>query len=274
MKFNHIRYGSGQPLLLIHGIGGSWRSWIPVLDRLSAHRELIVIDLPGHGKTPPLEGPTTIYTLADAVTEFLERNDLKGIDVVGSSMGGRLVLELARRGGVVGAVVSLDPGGFWDGWERPFFHRTGALSVRLLRALKFGLPALTDNVLTRSLLLAQLSVKPWDVTPRMALTELKSIATTPVYDELLHDLAYGQEQEGADRGSIAKPFMIGWGRQDRVCFPSQAKKALHFFPDAHVYWFNRCGHFPHWDKPAETIALILRVTTVAVPEKASEEHLT
>ena len=233
-----------------------------------------MIDLPGHGKTPPLEGPTTVYTLADAVTEFLERNGLTGIDVVGSSMGARLVLELARRGGVVGAVVSLDPGGFWEGWQRPFFYHTVAVSVRLLRVLKFGLPALTDNVLTRSLLLAQFTVRPWDVEPRIALAELKSFVASPVFDELLHNLAYGQEQEGAERGSIVKPIMIGWGRQDRVCFPSQAKKALHLFPDAHVYWFKRCGHFPHWDKPAETAALILRVTAVPVPEKVAEERLT
>ncbi len=71
MKLNHIRYGNGKPLLLIHGLGGSWRSWMAVLDRLAAHREIIAIDLPGHGKTPSLEGDTTIATLADAVPELI-----------------------------------------------------------------------------------------------------------------------------------------------------------------------------------------------------------
>ncbi|HVF80892.1 MAG TPA: alpha/beta fold hydrolase, partial [Flavisolibacter sp.] len=122
MKFNHIRYGTGKPLLLIHGIGGSWKSWMPLLEKLSAHCEVIAIDLPGHGKTPPLQGPTSISTLADAVTAFLQRHNLTGVDAVGSSMGGRVVLELARRGGVLGSVVSLDPGGFWEGWQRHFFY--------------------------------------------------------------------------------------------------------------------------------------------------------
>ncbi len=72
MKMNHIRYGTGTPLLLIHGLGGSWKSWIPVLDRLASHREIIAIDLPGHGKTPALK-KTTIPALADAVTRFLHR---------------------------------------------------------------------------------------------------------------------------------------------------------------------------------------------------------
>lgn len=51
--------------------------------------------------------------------------------------------------------------------------------------------------------------------------------------------------------------MIGWGRRDRVCFPRQAKRALALFPDAQLHWFDRCGHFPHWDAPAETAQLIL-----------------
>ena len=115
MKMNEIRRGSGKPLLLIHGLGGSWRSWRPILDDLSAERRVIAIDLPGFGKTPPLRGEVSIATLAEAVTAFLDAHDLIGVDVVGSSMGARLALELARRG-VVGATVSLDPGGFWRGW--------------------------------------------------------------------------------------------------------------------------------------------------------------
>src|SRR5215212_772377 len=83
----------------------------------------VALDLPGFGKTPPLDGPVSIATLADASTSFLEQHELLGADVVGSSMGARLVLELARRG-VVGATVSLDPGGFWEGWEKTYFRTT------------------------------------------------------------------------------------------------------------------------------------------------------
>jgi len=274
MKLNHIRLGTGKPILLIHGLGGSWRSWIPVFDRLSAQREVIAIDLPGHGKTPRLERSTTIPALADAVTDFIVRNELRGIDVVGSSMGARLVLELARRGdGVVGSVVALDPGGFWEGWEKHFFYTTGSASIRVIKALQFALPPLTGNRITRSVLLAQFSPRPWKISAHMALIELRGYAACPVYTELLYNLAYGEEQEGAERGSISKPLVIGWGKQDRICFPSQALKALHLFPDAHLYWFNKSGHFPHWDKPAETAALIIRVTTEPKPSIVEENTI-
>jgi pimeloyl-ACP methyl ester carboxylesterase len=257
MEMKFIRRGAGQPLLLLHGIGGSWRSWQTILEGLAQEREVIAVDLPGFGDTPPLSGPVTIATLADAVTDFLRQHDLLGIDAVGSSMGARLVLELARRGGVLGTVVALDPGGFWQGWEIPFFYYTGNVVINLVRALQPVMPALAHNVVTRTLLLAQYSAHPWQVPGSVALDELRTYAQATSFDELLYELAYGEEQQGAPKGSIAAPLVIGWGRQDRVCLTGQARVALEKFPDARLYWFDNCGHLPQWDQPAEATRLIL-----------------
>lgn len=254
-----VRKGSGTPLLLIHGLGGHWRSWARILDDLAAERDVIAIDLPGHGDTPPLGGPITIDALADAVTRFLERHELIGIDAVGSSMGARLVLELARRG-VLGAVVSLAPGGFWEGWERRFFGVTLGASIRVLRILRRVLPWATGNPVGRTLLLSQFSTRPWRVAPQAALEELRSYVASPSFDELLHHLAYGPAQPGAPAGSTHRPLVIGWGRRDRVCLPVQASRAQARFPDAQLHWFDACGHFPHWDSPGQTVDLILSAT--------------
>lgn len=256
MNLHFVKRGQGKPLLLLHGIGGSWRSWNPIIDGLAAQREVIAIDLPGHGQTPALTGENSIYTLADAVVAWLEENQLTGIDCVGSSMGARLALELARRG-VVGAVVSLNPGGFWKGWQVPVFYYSVAASVRLVRVLLPLMPAITGNALGRTLLLAQFSARPWKVPAGVALAEMQSFAKTTNFDELLRQLAYGKTQEGAPRGSIKAPLVIGWGRQDRVVLPSQAARALAAFPDAQLHWFDSCGHFPHWDQPAQATQLIL-----------------
>lgn len=260
-RMNYIRRGAGKPLLLIHGIGGSWRSWQTILDGLALEREVVAVDLPGHGDTPPLRGETTIATLADSVAEFLDENNLTGVDVVGSSMGARLVLELARRGGIVGGVVSLDPGGFWQGWQIPFFYQSINLSIKLVRLLQPVMPQISRSVIGRSLLLAQFSARPWKLSPEVVLDEMRTFAESPVFDELLYNLAYGEEQKGAAKNSIKHPLVIGWGQRDRVCFPSQAKRALELFPDAQLHWFEHCGHFPQWDRPAETTRLILNGTS-------------
>lgn len=256
---NQIRRGSGKPLLLLHGLGGSWRSWRPILDDLAAERQVIAVDLPGFGKTPALDGRTTIATLAAAVTAFLDSHDLLGVDVAGSSMGARLALELARQG-VVGSTVALDPGGFWSGWQRHFFYSSVACSVWLVRLLQPAMPMLTSNAVGRTLLLSQFSARPWRLSPEVVLEEMRSYASSPALDELLFELAYGAEQEGLASSSARAPITIGWGRQDRVCLPSQSARALELFPDASMHWFENCGHFPQWDVPGEAADLILSST--------------
>ncbi|MDO1451371.1 alpha/beta fold hydrolase [Rhodocytophaga aerolata] len=260
MEMYYKRKGSGKLLLLIHGIGSSHRSWNRIIDGLAAEREVIAIDLPGFGDSKPLPGEVSIGTLADAVTLFLEENNLIGIDAVGSSMGARLVLELVRRGGVLGSVISLDPGGFWRGWEVPFFYHSVRLSAQLVKGLQPVLHQLTGNTISRSLLFAQFSSRPWALPSQVALDELRTFVPTNTFRELLYNLAYGEKQRGLPVGAARQPLVIGWGKQDRVCLPGQANRALRLFPDAKLHWFATSGHFPQLDVPLETTRLILEVT--------------
>lgn len=250
--------GTGPKLLLVHGLGGSWQSWSTILEPLGAHRNVIAIDLPGHGATPAEHDSGTFDGLVGSVQRYIADNGLSGIDVVGSSMGARIVLELARRGGV-GNVVALDPGGFWRGWERTFFKTTIGLSGRLLRAIRPGLPMLSRNTVARTALLAQLSVRPWALAPEMVAAELASLCATPTFDSLVNDLSSGPEQTGPAAKSTGR-VVIGWGRHDRLCLPRQAARAKAAFPSAELHWFESSGHFPAWDMPEETVAVILAAT--------------
>jgi pimeloyl-ACP methyl ester carboxylesterase len=259
MTLNYVRRGTGKPLLLLHGLGSSLKSWDLIVDELATQRDVIAVDLPGFGQSPALPGEVSIPTLADAVTDFLTQHQLLGIDAVGNSMGARLVLELARRGNVVGAVVSLDPGGFWQGWQVAYFYHSVRLSAQLSSLIQPILPPLVSNPVSRTVLFAQFSAHPWTIPAGVALNEFRAFLPTPSFTKLLDSLAHGPPQEGAPAGSIPN-LVIGWGRQDRICPPSQSKLALERFPDAQLHWFSNCGHVPQLDVPAETVALILAVT--------------
>ncbi len=253
------RAGTGKPLLLVHGLGGSWKSWRTILDALAAEREVIAIDLPGHGATPAEADSGSFAGLARSLDTFLVEEGLTGVDMVGSSLGGRLVLEMARRGRA-SAVVSLDPGGFWQGWERDYVRTTLGGSVAMLRMLRSVLPFLARNAASRSALLAQLSARPWALDGNLIATELASLADTRTVGPLIVDLAEGPKQEGPaapGTGAIA----IGWGRSDRLLFANQAERAVAAFPSAKLHWFADSGHFPMWDQPRETIDLILATIT-------------
>jgi pimeloyl-ACP methyl ester carboxylesterase len=258
MTLNHVRFGRGTPLLLVHGFASSWRSWSLVLDPLARQHEVIAVDLPGHGGSPPFVGETSIATLADALAAFIDEAGLRGAAAVGSSLGARIVLELARRGGVLDGVVALDPGGFWrNRRERDRFYVSTRLSLRLLRTIEPLLPRLLASPTGRALLLARLSERPAALPTQLALEELRGYARAPSFRTLLHRLAYEEPAAGAPRGTIASPLVIGWGRSDRVCPPSQAELALAAFGDARLHWFEHCGHFPQWDAPEETVRFVL-----------------
>jgi pimeloyl-ACP methyl ester carboxylesterase len=112
--------------------------------------------------------------------------------------------------------------------------------------------------LDRAALFAQFSAHPGKLPAALALDEARSLAACPSFDPLLRDLARGPAQAGAPPGTIRAPLAIGWGRRDRVTLPAQAARAARAFPDARLHWFPDCGHFPQWDRPEETVRLVLK----------------
>jgi pimeloyl-ACP methyl ester carboxylesterase len=254
MTMDFTRRGRGKPLVLVHGLGSSRRAWSLVSLRLAEGREVIAIDLPGHGETPAEPDSGTFAGLARSLEQWLSAEKLTEADLVGSSMGARLVLEMHRRGHA-GSVVALDPGGFWKGWERQFVKTTLSASGKLLRSLRSALPALARNPASRSLLLAQLCARPWQLNGAFVAAELQSLANTATFDSLVDDLAFGPTQEGVT-GSSSATVTIGWGRHDRLCLPVQAHRAHDRFPGSRLVWFERSGHFPMWEEPEATIAVI------------------
>jgi pimeloyl-ACP methyl ester carboxylesterase len=259
VTLNHIRRGNGSPLLLVHGLGAGWRSWAPILDELAERREVIAVDLPGFGETPSLAGEVSIATLTDAVADFIREQGLEGVSTVGQSMGGRMVLELARRG-VGGDTVALDPGGFWSDRELVVFGATLRPSIALVRALRGVLPALLGSPVGRTVLLAQLSARPWGLSREIVLPDVRGLADSPATGAAMNALTKGPKQQGAAAGKVPGRVTIGWGRRDLVTLPRQAARATELFPDAVLHWFERCGHFPQWDVPHETVRLILDST--------------
>jgi len=253
------RSGSGRPLVLVPGVGGTTGTWRYIMPGLQAEHEVVSVELPGFGRTPALTGQVTVTAYADALAAYLRESGLERADLVGSSLGARLVLEMARRG-LGRSVVALDPGGFWSPVQRAVFGSSLGASVRLVRALRPALPALLATAAGRTALLAQLSARPWAVDPGFALAEVRALADAPGSLPAIRALARGPLQEGAPAGTLPGPVLLVWGKQDRVAPASQAPRALARFPGARLELLDACGHFPHWDQPARTIQLVLAAT--------------
>jgi pimeloyl-ACP methyl ester carboxylesterase len=167
-----------------------------------------------------------------------------------------MVLELARQG-IGRHVVALDPGGFWSPVEKRVFGTSVQASFALVKALRPALPVLAGSAAGRTALLPQFTPRPWAVPAHVALADLRSIAETPALDATLRALLDSGPQLG---GPTPGRVVLGWGRRDRVTLPRQAARAQRAFPQATLHWFERCGHFPMWDRPAETVEVVLRAT--------------
>lgn len=249
-----VTQGSGKKLLFVHGIGSNSHTWRDQMEALAPDRQVLAIDLPGHGQTPATSRSATYAGLAQELEDYLVAEGLAGIDLVGHSLGGRLVLDMAKRGRA-GAVVALAPGGFWMGWERTYLQANLLTSITLLRSLGSLRAGVAHNPISRSVLLAALSARPWYLDGAVVEAELDSYAGTSTFVELVNDLASAPMQTGPAHED-AGPIRIGWGMNDRLCWPVQAKRALTAFPLAKVQWFANCGHQVMWDQPAKSLELI------------------
>jgi len=85
--------GAGRPLVLLHGFAMHGGLFAPLVDALATHRRVLVVDLPGHGRSPPASA-FTLEMLVDAVDAAFAME--AQLDVVGWSLGGQVALEWAR----------------------------------------------------------------------------------------------------------------------------------------------------------------------------------
>jgi pimeloyl-ACP methyl ester carboxylesterase len=89
------RYGAGENVLFIHGAGGSTKSWFYQMEYLKTSVEVMLIDLPGHGRARDSDGCTSIDEYRDSVSRALKSSGVDGCYMVGHSMGGAIAMLCA-----------------------------------------------------------------------------------------------------------------------------------------------------------------------------------
>ncbi|MGA9873505.1 MAG: alpha/beta fold hydrolase, partial [Rhodococcus sp. (in: high G+C Gram-positive bacteria)] len=101
--------GSGQTLLLVHGVVHRRQAWNPVLDLLTPYRRVVTVDLLGHGESAELDltAPDPLALLVDGLSDLLTEFETpdQRVHVAGNSLGGWLALALACRGRVASATA-------------------------------------------------------------------------------------------------------------------------------------------------------------------------
>jgi pimeloyl-ACP methyl ester carboxylesterase len=255
VQLNHHRAGTGEPLVLIHGIGSRWQMWEPVLGRVEAEREVIALDLPGFAGSPlpPAGTPPTIGSLTRLVADFIDELGLERPHVAGNSLGGWISLELAGQGRVRSA-TALSPSGFQNRPEAAFARGSLWLAVRAARLIGARARGLAASPRRRKLAFGQLVARPERISADDLAASVRALAQAPWFDEVLARI--GTERfTGGDR--ITVPVTVAWGEHDRLLLPRQSLRAGRAIPSAKLITLTGCGHVPTYDDPEQVARILL-----------------
>jgi pimeloyl-ACP methyl ester carboxylesterase len=250
------RRGTGEPLLLVHGTGGARGVWRPIVDLLAADRELLLVDLPGHGESepPPAGTPHTPIGYAQVLARLLDQLGLDTAHAAGNSVGGWTALELAKIGRAR-SVVAIAPAGLWV--QDPFRAWAALWSQHKLgRMFAPVTPALLRSSAGRTILLSRTVAKPRRMPPEAAIELATTYARTPTFDSHLAATRRTRFQDGR---AIGVPVTVAWGEKERL-IPAKARRRDELPAQTRFVSLPGCGHLPMWDDPELIARTILEGT--------------
>jgi pimeloyl-ACP methyl ester carboxylesterase len=240
------RGGAGEPLVLVHGIGHTWRGWKPMLPLLERRFDVLAPDLPGFGHSAPLPEGTepTAEALADAVEREMDAAGFPTAHIAGNSLGGWISLELARRGRAR-TVTAISPAGLPLPREMAW-GRALLLGMRWAARTAPAPEALLRNPIGRTLFAGPALGKPWRADPADIAEQAELFGNAPAM------LATFEALEGSQpRGltTLDVPVLLLWGTKDLILLPRQGRRFERLIPGAELRYLKGLGHTPMSDDP-------------------------
>lgn len=245
--------GAGEPVVLVHGFGASTYSWRQVLPEVAERRRAIALDLSGFGWTERPRDPAR-YTRDGQVALILGSMDALGIErvhLVGHSYGGALVLALAvRHPERVRSLLLVDSAAP----TYPDDRRRRLAGIRWLNGLFLRSLALRENGV-RKALLASIHDDAL-VTPELVAAYLERLRIEGVTDAYYGLTAPVRDKgETVDLAKVAAPTLVVWGAEDRLVPVEDGRQATARIPDARFEVFEKIGHMPMEECPADLLRL-------------------
>ncbi len=269
--------GEGPPIVLIHGIGDSSASWVPIMSRLAETNTVIAPDLLGHGNSDKPRADYSAAAYANGMRDLMEFLGIDRATVVGHSLGGGVAAQVAYQ--------------YPDRVERLVLVSSGGVGREVSPLLRLCAAPMSDALLIPVRLpLGRLGIS-------FALNALKAVG---------HDLGRDADElkrvfeslpDGSTRGAFTRtlrsvvdwrgqvvtmldrcylvekmPVLILWGEHDGVIPVSHAHVAHLALPSSELVVFEEAGHFPHHTDPDRFLAVLrtfIDTTEPAVHERDS-----
>ena len=253
------RAGTGPPLLCLHGITDTWRTWELVLPTFERPHDVLAPTLPGHAGGPPLGSQVGDDALVDPIEAALDDAGFEKAHIVGNSLGGYVALRLAARGRAESIVAFAPAGGRAEG--DPADREVAERLLTMHEQAKKAAPHVDELVSTpegrRGV--TQLTTSRFEHIPAELLAhQVVGVARCDVLGVLQRLGGWHIEAKG-----IGCPVRIVWGVEDRILeWPTAAARYRDdWLPDADWIELDGVGHCPQLDVPLEAAELVLEFTT-------------
>jgi pimeloyl-ACP methyl ester carboxylesterase len=243
--------GAGPPLVLLHGVWDSHRTWRRAAPLLARHFRVLMPDLPGHGWSGRPDAPYTLSWYARMVAAWMDGIGLERAHVCGHSFGGGIAAwMLLQERSHIDRLALVAAGGL---------GREVGLGMRLATIPLLG-PALTPLVLRFGAPLVMHfapatfgHIEPAEAALVVSMTRLPGSVRA-----LQRSIAgvinvFGQYQNMADRAhevAALPPLAVYWGTKDPVIPLQHGERLLRRLTGITLTTYPECGHYPHLDAAA------------------------
>ena len=249
----------GKPVIFLHGVTDSHRSFDLVFPHLSPTLRSIALTQRGHGDAPRLDGPYTPIAFADDLNAFLDAMGIDAAYIVGHSMGSfaaqRFAIDHPER--VLGLSLISS------------FTTCGEnASVRAF--VREEVEPLTDPIPGHFAEEFQMSTIAKSVPPdffRMVVAESLKVPAR-IWKACMNAML--EADHTPELGKIKAETLILWGDKDAYFDRSEQEKLGGLIPNSKLVIYEGCGHAPTWEEPQRVAADVLKF--VAQVESAEAER--
>jgi pimeloyl-ACP methyl ester carboxylesterase len=236
IRLEVIRVGRGRPLLLLHGEEALERE-APFLDLLASDREVIMPSPPGFGRSQRPDWVSAPDDIAYVYLEWLDRLGLRGIDVLGCSLGGWIALEMATKDARVFSFMAL---------VAPYGARFGGATEREIADI-WMLPP--DEVARRRWFDPKKGQRDYKAMPEEGLAIIarnnESFARF-CWEPYMHNPKLKHRL-----GRVKAKTLFIWGENDGIVTPAYGRTFADHVPGATITIIPQAGHYPHVEQPEE-----------------------
>ena len=230
-KFKFIEEGSGEPLMLLHGLFGALSNFKDLIEHFRQTHKVVVPML------PLLELDllhTSVSGLEKFVTRFIEHRNYSGIHLLGNSLGGHVALVhiLKHPERIKSLILTGSSGLFENGMGDTYPKRGDKEYIRNKTALTFYDPAMATDELVDEV---------FEITNnRLKVIKIIALAKSAIRNNL-----------GEELNSIQQPTCLIWGNNDTITPPFVEHEFNKLIPNSELHFIDKCGHAPMMEVPGE-----------------------